>query len=291
MRGLKTAAAHTTLLGLLVAALFFISLGPPVAESDRTRVVITDADVAHVRARWIRTWNRPPTAEELQSALQRYVREEILYREALAKGLDRGDPTVKLTLVRKLSMMASGLADQREITDGEIEAYFALRKERYRIPQRTSLKQVFVNRDQRGEAAEGHALEVLAALRERQPQPHQLEAFGDPLMLDQSFTDATDQDLARTFGGPFVDAVAALAPGDWQGPVESGYGLHLVLVVDRTPSRLPEWQQVRARILEDIRYEARRAAEDQFFQEVASGYRVSYDEGAGAVLTRGAEKE
>jgi peptidyl-prolyl cis-trans isomerase C len=280
-----------TFLGLLVAALFFLSLGPPVAESDRTRVVITDADVAHVRAKWVRTWNRPPTAEELQGALQRYLREEILYREALAKGLDRGDPTVKLALVRKLSMMAAGTADQREITDPEIEAYFALRKERYRIPQRTSLLQVFVNRDQRGEAAGEHARQILEALRERQPGGYELGSFGDPLMLDQFFTDATDQDLARTFGGPFVDAVSSLEPGDWQGPVESGYGLHLVQVIERTPSRLPEWQQVRERILEDMRYEARRAAEDQFFQEVASGYRVSYDEGAAAVLTPEGEKE
>jgi peptidyl-prolyl cis-trans isomerase C len=254
-------------------------------------VVITDADVAHVRAKWMRTWNRPPTNEELQGALQRYVREEILYREALAKGLDRGDPTVKLALVRKLSMMAGGLADQREITDEEIQAYFALRKERYRIPQRTSLRQVFVNRDQRGEAAEEHALEVLTALRERQPQPHEIPTFGDPLMLDQSFSGVTDQDLARTFGGPFVDAVSALAVGEWQGPVESGYGLHLVQVVDRQPSSLPEWQQVRERILEDMRYEARRAAEDQFFQEVASGYRVSYQAGAAAVLTPEGERE
>jgi peptidyl-prolyl cis-trans isomerase C len=280
-----------TFLGLLVAALFFLSLGPPVAESDRTRVVITDADVAHVRAKWVRTWNRPPTAEELRGALQRYLREEILYREALAKGLDRGDPTVKLALVRKLSMMAAGTADQREITDPEIEAYFSLRKERYRIPQRTSLLQVFVNRDQRGEGAEDHALETLAELRERQPQPRELSEFGDPLMLDQSFRDATDQDLARTFGGPFVDAVSALEPGDWQGPVASGYGLHLVQVTGRTPSRLPEWRQVRERILEDMRYEARRAAEDQFFQEVASGYRVSYDEGAAAVLMPQAERD
>jgi peptidyl-prolyl cis-trans isomerase C len=280
-----------TFLGLLVAALFFLSLGPPVAESDRTRVVITDADVAHVRAKWMRTWNRPPTAEELQGALQRYVREEILYREALAMGLDRGDPTVKLALVRKLSMMASGLADQREISDEEIAAYFALRKERYRIPQRTSLWQVFINRDQRGETAESYAREVLAELRESQPQPQELAAFGDPLMLDQIFDEATDQDLVRTFGGPFVDAVSALAPGDWQGPVASGYGLHLVQVIDREPSRFPEWQQVRERILEDMRYEARRAAEDQFFQEVASGYRVSYQKGAEAVLTLDGEQE
>jgi peptidyl-prolyl cis-trans isomerase C len=287
----KAAVIHMTLLGLLLAALFFLSLGPPVAESDRTRVVITDADVAHVRAKWMRTWNRPPTSEELQGALHRYVREEILYREALAMGLDRGDPTVKLALVRKLSMMASGVADQREISDEEIAAYFALRKERYRIPQRTSLRQVFVNRDQRGEAAEDHAREVLATLREREPQPQELSDFGDPLMLDQSFQDATDQDLARTFGGPFVDAVSALPPGEWQGPVESGYGLHLVQVIDREASRIPEWQQVRERILEDMRYEARRAAEDQFFQEVASGYRVSYDGDAAAVLSFEGRKE
>jgi peptidyl-prolyl cis-trans isomerase C len=279
------------LFGSLVAVVFFLSLGPPVVDSDRTRVVITDADVAHVHAKWIRTWNRPPTAVELRDALQRYLREEILYREALAKGLDRGDPTVKLTMVRKLSMLAAGLADDRDITDPEIEAYFSLRKERYRIPQRTSLRQVFVNRDRRGEAAEAQAREVLASLRELEPQPHELAAFGDPIMLDHSFTEVTDQDLARTFGGPFVDAVNALTAAEWQGPVASGYGLHLVQVVDRRASRLPEWQQVRERILDDMRYEARRAVEDQFFQEVASGYRVSYDERAAAVMTLEADQK
>jgi peptidyl-prolyl cis-trans isomerase C len=279
------------LFGALAAAVFFLSLGPPVADSDRTRVVVSDADVAHVHAKWVRTWNRPPTAVELRDALQRYVREEILYREALAKGLDRGDPTVKLTMVRKLSMMASGLADDREISDQEIEAFFSLRAERYRIPQRTSLRQVFVNRDKRGESAEAHAQEVLASLRELEPEPQELAGFGDPLMLDHTYTDVADGDLARSFGGPFVDAVSALSPGQWEGPVASGYGLHLVQVVGRRPSRLPEWQQVRERVLEDMRYEARRAAEDQFFQEVASGYRVSYDAQAAAVMALEGERK
>jgi parvulin-like peptidyl-prolyl isomerase len=103
-------------------------------------------------------------------------------------------------------------------------------------------------------------------------------------MVDHVFVEATDRDLAKTFGGPFVDGVSALPVGEWQGPVASGYGLHLVQVVGRRPSRLPEWQQVRERVLEDMRYEARRAAEDQFFQEVASGYRVSYDARAAAVM-------
>lgn len=285
------AVLHMALSGALAAAVFFLSLGPPVTGSDRTRVVVSDADVAHVHAKWVRTWNRPPTAMELRSALERYVREEILYREALAKGLDRGDPTVKLTMVRKLSAMASGVADAREISDEEIEAFFSLRKDRYRIPQRTSLRQVFVNRDERGEAAEAHARAVLASLRKLQPEPQELAGFGDPLMVDHVFAGATDSDLAQTFGGPFVDAVSALPAGEWEGPVASGYGLHLVQVVERIASRLPEWQQVRERVLEDMRYEARRAAEDQFFQEVASGYRVSYDARAAAVMALAGEKE
>jgi peptidyl-prolyl cis-trans isomerase C len=280
----RAAALHTVLFGLLAAIVFFVSLGPPVVDPDRTRVVVTDAEVAHVHAKWVRTWSRPPTAVELRDALDRYVRDEILYREALARGLDRGDPTVKLTMVRKLSMMASGLADERDISDQEIEAFFSLRAERYRVPQRTSLRQVFVNRDERGEGAESHAREVLASLRALEPETQDLAAFGDPLMLDHAFTEVTDRDLARTFGGPFVDAVSALPAGRWEGPVASGYGLHLVQVLDRRPSRLPEWQQVRDRVLEDMRYEARRAAEDQFFQEVASGYRVSYEAQAEAVM-------
>ncbi len=59
----------------------------------------------------MRTWNRPPTAVELSKGLGQYVRDEILYREALARNLDRADPTVRLAMVRKITMMVVARAE------------------------------------------------------------------------------------------------------------------------------------------------------------------------------------
>jgi parvulin-like peptidyl-prolyl isomerase len=94
----------------------------------------------------------------------------------------------------------------------------------------------------------------------------------------------SEQDLDRTFGGKFGAAVMALTPEEWSDPVESGYGLHLVKVTNRVESRIPELNEVIDRVITDIRYENRKAAEDQFYAEVAPRYQILYDEAALAVL-------
>ena len=96
--------------------------------------------------------------------------------------------------------------------------------------------------------------------------------------------DASEDELARTFGEDFRDAVVSLPVGQWQGPVESGFGLHLVKITRREDSRIPEWVEVRDRIATDLLYEGRKAAEDQFYAEVLPRYQVVYDEGVLAAL-------
>ena len=95
--------------------------------------------------KFMRTWNLPPTAVELRKGLEQYVRDEILYREALARNLDRADPTVRLAMVRKITMMGVARAEAAELTDEDVEAYFALRKERYRIPARVDMVQGYLS--------------------------------------------------------------------------------------------------------------------------------------------------
>ena len=91
MRGLFTKpAVHVVLLGLIVAAATLIAKGPPTADASR-RVVVTGADLLQQRAAFMRTWQREPTAEELRGALEQHIRQEVLYREALARGSER-DP-------------------------------------------------------------------------------------------------------------------------------------------------------------------------------------------------------
>ncbi len=270
--------------GVLLALVIMLAKGPPVDERGMARIAFTTADVAQVHATFERTWNRPPTAIELQKAFERYVRSEVLYREALERGLDRNDPVVRMSLVRKITMLGTAQAQAADPTDEELRAYFELRVERYRIPASFSLMQVYLSRDKRPDSVEKDAEQLLAMLRDQNPRPEELAGVGDTSMLPNLATDVSEDDLARTFGQDFRDAVVPLPVGEWQGPVESGFGLHLVKITHREDSRIPEWVEVRDRIAADLVYEGRKAAEDQFYAEVLPRYQVVYDDGVIAAL-------
>jgi len=270
--------------GALLALIYLLAKGPPVDEQSMARVAFTTADVAQVHATFERTWSRPPTAIELQKAFEQYVRSEVLYREALERGLDRNDPVVRMSLVRKITMLGTAQAQAAAPTDAELKAYFELRAERYRIPASLSLVQVYFNRDKRPDTIQKDAEELLLRLGEENPQPEELTSLGDSLMLPMMVTNVSEDELARTFGEEFREAVVALPVGEWQGPVGSGFGLHLVKIIQREDSRIPEWVEVRDRMVSDMLYEGSQAAEDQFYAEVLPRYQVVYDEGVLAAL-------
>ena len=189
-RRLWWTAAHLLGFGLLLALAILLAKGPPVDRADGGRVIFTEADLAHVRAAFERTWSRPPSAAELRKAFDNYVRDEVLYREALARGLDRDDPLVKMSLVRKITMLGTVAAENREPTDAELKAYFDLRSERYRIPASFDLVQVSLSRDKHGEQIDAVAAERLAQLRETEPSPEQVAELSDLVMLPGAVRDA-----------------------------------------------------------------------------------------------------
>lgn len=276
--------AHLFAFGLLLALAIVLVRGAPGDSEVASRVVFTEADVAQVRAKIMRTWNRESTAVELRRGFEQYIRDEILYREAIALNLDRADPTVRMVMVRKITMMGTAQAEAAELRDEEIQAYFTLRTERYRIPARVNLMQVYLSRDRRGDRVQADATQLLASLKQREPEPYELAGLGDLSMFSSVYTDMSEQDLDRTFGSDFGAAVLALTPGEWSDPVESSYGLHLVKVTHREESRIPELAEVLQRVITDIRYENRKAVEDQFYAEIFPRYQILFDEAALAVL-------
>ncbi len=278
---------HLLGFGALLALIVLLVKGPPVDSQNLARISFTTADVAQVSATFERTWNRPPTALELQKAFEQYVRSEVLYREALARGLDRNDPVVRMSMVRKITMLGTAQAEAAKPTDEELEAYFELRAERYRIPASLSLLQVYLNPDRRGDAIDGDAAQLLARVNREDPGPEEVMELGDSSMLPNVVMDVSEEEVARRFGEVFRETVVSLPVGQWQGPVESGFGLHLVKIIRREDSRIPDWTEVRDRVTTDLVYEGSQAAEDQFYAEVLPRYQVVYDEGVEAALERG----
>jgi hypothetical protein len=276
-------AFHVVVLGALVAAATLVLRGAPTGEASR-RVVVTGSDLLQLRAGFLRTWQREPTDGELRGALEQHIRQEVLYREALARGYDRDDPVVRRAMQQKMEFLAAAQGDQGPPTDDEIEAYFALRREKYRLPAVVSLEQVYVNPDSGQEPAEQRAAELLARLEREDPGPNELAALGDGIMLRPVYDNATEVELASVFGRDFAEAVVALEPGTWQGPVASGYGLHLVKVTQRRDARVPSWNEVRSSVVRDMEYEVVNAAKEQLYQEIAQSYRIVTDAEVAALL-------
>jgi hypothetical protein len=166
----KKPALHIVILGLIVAAAILIAKGPPTADASR-RVVVTGADLLQQRAAFMRTWQREPTADELRGALEQHIRQEVLYREALARDYDRDDLVVRRAMQQKMEFLAASQVMQEPPTEEEIEAFFALRQERYRLPAVVSFSQVYLSLDQRGAGAEQAAIDLLRRLRSEDPDP------------------------------------------------------------------------------------------------------------------------
>lgn len=221
------------------------------ADDERRVVTVTDEQVDALRARWDAQWGRPPTDRELQGLLDEMVREEILYREALRLGLDRGDPIVRRRLAEKMTFMLEDNAQLPAPTAHEVEAYYAAHAERYREPQRTTFRHVYLSGDRRADARRDAAA-LLQVVRDGEADDWR--RAGDPFPLLREYTDRTGREIAELFGADFAAALSGLPAGaeDWHGPLDSAHGTHLVQVLDRNAPRTPALDDVRERIVPDL---------------------------------------
>ena len=275
MKFLRDPLLHFVVLGAALFAIYALATGL-FSSNQARRIEIGNAEVEFLAANFERQWGRAPLPEEMQRLLDARVREEILYREALAVGLDRNDVVVRRRMVQKMELLTQDLALMTDPTEEELRAFLAERGDEYRIPPRLSFSQLYFNVDQRGVDAEPSARQLLAELREGGLSPDQAEQRGDSIMIERDYDRRTPDDVRRVFGERFAEALFELDAG-WQGPVVSGYGLHLVHIGDRLEGRMPEYEEVRDRLIDDYNRVRRDRANASFYENLASRYEVSID--------------
>ena len=269
--------SHMFIFGLLLAIVMLVVIGSPGDVGNEKVIVVTGADAAQVYAKFMRTWNRLPTEVELKKGIDQYIKDEILYREAISRNLDKADPSVRLAMVRKITMMGITQTDVSNLKDEDIEAYFALRKERYRLSAIFDFEQVYLS-TKRGDNIEDDAQQLLEQLQNENPSSEELINYGDASMINNLHFNIDEEGLDRIFGSGFGSTVLSIPTGEWTGPIQSGYGLHIVRITNRTESRIPELKEVLQKVITDMSYENRKAAEDQFYSELVPRYKVVYDE-------------
>ncbi len=263
--------------------------GPSVAQS--TTIVVTQGQIEHMAAQFARTWQRPPTEQELKGLIDDHVRDEISYREATAMGLDRDDATIRRRMRLKLETLNEDIAAAMTPTEQDLQTFLEQHQKSFLEEPQAAFRQVFLNPDRRGARIEADARKLLARLRAAGPDAD-LADFGDPLMsLSDDLPLSPVSEIGRIFGEKFSRTVVEIEPGQWQGPVLSGYGLHLVYVTERRPARLPKLAEIRDRVEREWVFARKKDMQEAMYKKLGERYTVVIEQPAPTVTTASAIDE
>lgn len=261
---------HFLLLGaaLFVASSFLRDDSAP----RQAHIVVSAGKIEHLAALFARTWQRPATREELEGLINDFIREEVAYREGLALGLDRDDTIIRRRIRQKLDFIAEDLTSQVEPTEADLVAYLAAHPDNFRIAPRLSFRQVYVNPEQHRNGLDAHVRDLVMALN--RDGSTDASGLGDRIQLEHGYANISTRDIARLFGAQFATAIVALPPGTWQGPISSGYGVHLVIVDERRDGRLPPLDDVRDAVRREWENARRKERIEQFYRTLLEKYTI-----------------
>lgn len=264
---------------LLLGAVLFIAYGlvPKPGSSDGPgKITVTQGQIENLVSGFAKAWQRPPTSEELAGLVRDLVREEVYCREAMALGLDKDDTVIRRRLRQKMEFISDDIAAMPEPTDADLNAYLHAHTDRFRAEQSFTFSQVYLDPEKHGQNLARDISALLAQLN-RAGSRAEVSALGDSFLMERSFTAAPASEVAKQFGEKFAAKLGHLTPGKWEGPVESGYGAHLVFVSERTEGRVPELAEVRDDVRREWANSQRLELNEKFYQELFKRYSVTIE--------------
>jgi peptidyl-prolyl cis-trans isomerase C len=258
---------HFLAAGALLFGAYWLFNEEPESAVDGQQIEIGANDIRQMAVAWLAQGRSPLTRDQLESLIDQKVTEEILFREGMALGLDRNDEIVRRRIAQKMDFLAADIAAMQEPEKAELVEWFSRNSERFALPPRASFRQLYFSPDKRGAAARDDAVAALDVIAGKRADSPEVAALADPFILRTYYRNSTPDQMLKEFGPAFAAELFKLEPGGWRGPVQSGYGWHLVWIDAMEPGRVPAFEEVEADVKaawHDVRYqEVKRAALDE----------------------------
>ncbi len=264
---------HFLVIGALVFIVFSVVNNEEISL-DGKKIVVSAGDIERLNANWSKKWNRLPTEDELEGLVDSYIREEVYYREALALGLDQDDTVLRRRLMQKMEFLSNDLAELNTPDQAALNAYFLEHKDKYELPARVSFTHIYFSFDKRSMRVLQDAENILEQIQAVSPPVVRAPDRGDPFMLQYDFTLETPFEVSRLFGQGFAEQLFQLKENGWQGPVESGYGLHLVWINEKIDARMPELASVIDKVRTDWMFEQRQKTNKAIYERFKERYEI-----------------
>ena len=251
---------------LLFGGLLF---GIAATQEDQRVIRVTEGDVQRIVEQWQQQMRRDPTPAEQASLINRFIRDEAYYQEALALKLDAGDTIVKRRLIQKLSFLTEDLAGTTTPDEATLRAFHAKHQDKYRTPEQFSFSHIYFSADRPVESPEQRA-EVLAAKAVEDPT-----LGGDPFMLQRKYARRSTREIGDLFGRAFAKNLANLSVQEgWQGPLRSAFGWHAVQLINREQATPLGFEQVRDKVVIDWKQQQRKKANDAYLENLLATYSI-----------------
>ena len=255
---------HFILLGGLIVLAYRLLV--PDANSDA--IVVDDGLRKAVIAEQSTALRRPLSRIEEDHALETYLRNEVLVREAIALGLDRNDPILRERMVASMRILLSN--DLPDPSDEELSAFFEKNRDRYRRLEWVSFDQVFFP----PEAIYGIGRPDSALLLIRSmPDP---QSFGFACPSDLLTQKISRFDVQRMYGAAMVTAIDSMESGNWQGPVGSRHGFHYIRITDRKFGEPLPFDDLRPVLLKDYLSQSNELRLNKAIDSLLTKYRIVY---------------
>jgi hypothetical protein len=278
---------HFLAVGGLLFAVFHVVHGPAPRAAGEGKTILVDRQSLLSFMQYEAMAFKPSyfaaafdalSAREKEALIDKYVREESLYREAAAMGLGEGDYVIRRRMIQKMLYLIDDMAAESFAPDeAALKRYFLENKDRYRVAPSLTFTHVFAD----GEIKREESGEMLASRLKRELQSKgvrfdEAPAYGDRFPFLQNYVDRTPDYIESQFGAAFASALAKLEPSDraWQGPIKSDYGYHLVLLTQRMPAHLPDLSEIRDQVKDDLLRDTIAAHRDKALAELTLTYKV-----------------
>ena len=225
-------------------------------EAPREPIVIDDGVRAGLIRQFVQTHEAEPTPEQLDALIERWIDDEVLYREGIARGLAQDDPVIRSRIATQMAYVLRSSEPLSEPSDRQLREWFEAHRERFVRPERIDFTQVFVGGHD--SAAQARARQLLGLL-EGGADPGGL---GDTFSGGRRFRGRKLADLQEQFGIRFTAGLEGQPVGTWTLR-HSDHGLHLVRVDRRAKGEAPPLEEIRDQVEHDWREEQQARALEQ----------------------------
>jgi hypothetical protein len=244
--------------GLLFVADSYLSEQPD-------QIIVTAAQKDRLNRLWETQTGKPASAEELESLVENWIKEEVFYREALRLGLDKSDSIVRRRLVQKLGFLVEEVEDRSGEWES-VEAYYKVNIGKYSLPIRYSFSQIFFSQTA-----------LLAGIRSKLDEGSNWQKLGENSMLNPSYVSKSEKEISAIFGKLFTTQLFTLVQDEWVGPVRSSYGFHLVRLERILPNEATPLAYIEKKVVADYQQSKRDSAIDTYYSELLEKYGVVYE--------------